>query len=99
MSEGRLGNVIIVDENRTVFGVLSDGDLRRALMNENFSINCNVEDIATLNPKTLKNKDLLASDALQIIENYKIQLLIVTDENNKLIGLLHIHDLIEAGIK
>ncbi|MCT7625694.1 KpsF/GutQ family sugar-phosphate isomerase [Aliarcobacter butzleri] len=99
MSEGRLGNVIIVDENRMVFGVLSDGDLRRALMNENFSINCNVEDIATLNPKTLKNKDLLASDALQIIENYKIQLLIVTDENNKLIGLLHIHDLIEAGIK
>ncbi|MCT7566805.1 KpsF/GutQ family sugar-phosphate isomerase [Aliarcobacter butzleri] len=99
MSEGRLGNVIIIDENRSVFGVLSDGDLRRALMNENFSINCNVEDIATLNPKTLKNKDLLASDALQIIENYKIQLLIVTDENNKLIGLLHIHDLIEAGIK
>ncbi|KLE02889.1 KpsF/GutQ family sugar-phosphate isomerase [Aliarcobacter butzleri] len=99
MSEGRLGNVIIIDENKTVFGVLSDGDLRRALMNENFSINCNVEDIATLNPKTLKNKDLLASDALQIIENYKIQLLIVTDENNKLIGLLHIHDLIEAGIK
>ncbi|MFX4233298.1 KpsF/GutQ family sugar-phosphate isomerase [Aliarcobacter butzleri] len=99
MSEGRLGNVIIVDENRTVFGVLSDGDLRRALMNENFTINCNVEDIATLNPRTLKNKDLLASDALQIIENYKIQLLIVTDENNKLIGLLHIHDLIEAGIK
>ncbi|MCG3660480.1 KpsF/GutQ family sugar-phosphate isomerase [Aliarcobacter butzleri] len=99
MSEGRVGNVIIIDENRTVFGVLSDGDLRRALMNENFSINCNVEDIATLNPKTLKNKDLLASDALQIIENYKIQLLIVTDENNKLLGLLHIHDLIEAGIK
>ncbi|MFW3405236.1 CBS domain-containing protein, partial [Aliarcobacter butzleri] len=75
------------------------GDLRRALMNENFSINCNVEDIATLNPKILKNKDLLASDALQIIENYKIQLFIVTDDNNKLIGLLHIHDLIEAGIK
>lgn len=99
MSEGRVGNVIIIDENRTVFGVLSDGDLRRALMNENFSINCNVEDIATLNPKTLKNKNLLASDALQIIENYKIQLLIVTDEDNKLIGLLHIHDLIEAGIK
>lgn len=99
MSEGRLGNVIIVDENKTVFGVLSDGDLRRALMNENFSINCNVEDIATLHPKTLKNKDLLASDALQIIENYKIQLLIVTDKDNKLIGLLHIHDLIEAGIK
>ena len=51
------------------------------------------------NPKILKNKELLASDALQVIEDYKIQLLIVTDENSKLVGVLHIHDLIEAGIK
>ena len=42
---------------------------------------------------------MLASDALEIIENYKIQLLLVVDEDNKLIGALHIHDLIEAGIK
>lgn len=99
MSEGRLGSVIIEDENKKVIALLSDGDLRRALMNDNFSMDCIVEDIATKNPKRLKNKELLASDALQIIEDYKIQLLIVTDENDKLIGLLHIHDLIEAGIK
>ena len=49
--------------------------------------------------KDVKNKELLASDALQVIEDYKIQLLIVTDEDNKLAGVLHIHDLIEAGIK
>ena len=99
MSEGRLGSVIIEDENKKVVALLSDGDLRRALMNDNFSMDCKVEDIATKNPKRLKNKELLASDALQIIEDYKIQLLIVTDENDKLVGVLHIHDLIEAGIK
>ena len=99
MSEGRLGSVIILDENEKVIALLSDGDLRRALMNDNFSMDCKVEEIATINPKRLKNKEILASDALQIIEDYRIQLLIVTDENDKLIGVLHIHDLIEAGIK
>lgn len=99
MSEGRLGSVIIEDEDKKVIALLSDGDLRRALMNNNFSMDCNVEDIATKNPKMLKNKELLASDALQVIEDYKIQLLLVTDENDKLVGVLHIHDLIEAGIK
>jgi arabinose-5-phosphate isomerase len=98
MSEGRLGNVIILDDDK-VIGLLSDGDLRRALMNENFSLNCKVEEIATMNPKVLNNKDVLASDALKIIEDYKIQLLVVVDEYNKLVGVLHIHDLIEAGIK
>jgi arabinose-5-phosphate isomerase len=98
MSEGRLGNVIIVDNDKVV-GLLSDGDLRRALMNDDFSLNCKVEEIATMNPKLLNNKNLLASDALKIIEDYKIQLLVVVDEYNKLIGVLHIHDLIEAGIK
>ena len=99
MSEGRLGSVIILDENEKVIALLSVGDLRRALMNDNFSMDCKVEEIATINPKRLKNKELLASDALQVIEDYKIQLLIVTDENDKLVGVLHIHDLIEAGIK
>ena len=99
MSEGRLGSVIIENEDKKVIALLSDGDLRRALMNDNFSMDCKVEDIATRNPKMLKNKELLASDALQVIEDYKIQLLLVTDENDKLVGVLHIHDLIEAGIK
>jgi len=99
MSEGRLGNVIITDEENRVVALLSDGDLRRALMNENFDLECNVELVATKNPKMLSNQNMLASDALEIIENYKIQLLLVVDEEDKLIGALHIHDLIEAGIK
>ncbi|GGD41299.1 hypothetical protein GCM10012288_14270 [Malaciobacter pacificus] len=99
MSAGRIGSVIITDDQNRVVGLLSDGDLRRALMENDFSIDCNVEDIATMNPKTLNNKNLLASDALKVIEDFKIQLLIVTDDDNKLVGVLHIHDLVEAGIK
>ena len=99
MSQGRLGSVIIEDEQKRVVGILSDGDLRRALMKDSFSIDCKVEEIATLNPRTFDDENLLASDALQIIENYKIQLLIITNKDKKLVGILHIHDLIEAGIK
>jgi len=99
MSEGRVGSVVILDKNQKVIGILSDGDLRRALMKADFSIDCNIEDVASMNPKTFDDENLLASDALQIIENYKIQLLVVTDKNKRLVGLLHIHDLIEAGIK
>lgn len=99
MSEGRLGNVIVLDENQKVIGVLSDGDLRRALMKDDFSLDCNVQTVATKNPRTLKNKNMLASDALEMIENYKIQLLVVVDEDDKLVGTLHIHDLIEIGIR
>ncbi|MCP4971418.1 MAG: KpsF/GutQ family sugar-phosphate isomerase [Arcobacter sp.] len=99
MSEGRIGSVLITKDNGELSSVLSDGDLRRALMNPNFSMECEVDSIATKNPKTINDKNLLASDALKIIEDYKIQLLVVVDKNNRLVGVLHIHDLIEAGIK
>lgn len=98
MSEGRLGSAIITEQNK-VIGLLSDGDLRRAMMKEEFSLDMKVEQIATMNPKTIKDKNLLASDALKIIEDNKIQLLIVVDSEDRLKGVLHIHKLVEAGIK
>jgi arabinose-5-phosphate isomerase len=99
ISEGRIGNVIIIDENSKVFGILSDGDLRRALMNDDFDIEKSVDSIATRSPKIIKNTNLLAVEALEIIEEYKIQLLLVLGDDNSLVGVIHIHDLIEAGIK
>ena len=98
MSEGRLGNAIVID-NEKVIGLLSDGDLRRAMLDTSFSLDCKVESIMSKNPKVIKDKNILASDALQIIEDYKIQLLLVLNQNDKLVGVLHIHSLIEAGIK
>jgi arabinose-5-phosphate isomerase len=99
MSEGRLGNAIIIDENKKVIGLLSDGDLRRYMMNEDFTLNNVVENIATKNPKHITDKSILASDALKIIEDNKIQLLLILNNDNTLYGALHIHTLIEAGIK
>jgi len=99
MTHGRLGSVILTDKEGVVKALLSDGDLRRALMREDFTINSLAIDYATKEPKTLNNKNLLASDALVFLEERKIQLLVIVDKNNKPIGVLHIHDLIEAGIR
>ena len=98
MSTGRLGNAIILD-NQKVIGLLSDGDLRRYMMNDDFSLDTKVQDIATLNPKYIQDKDILASDALKIIEDNKIQLLLILNKDKTLYGVLHIHKLVEAGIK
>jgi len=99
MSEGKLGNVLIVDENKTFVAILSDGDLRRALMQEDFCLDHPAIKYATKQPKSYTNIELLASEALEIIEEGRIQLLPITDTQNRIIGTLHIHDLINAGIK
>ena len=99
MSEGKLGNVLIVDNENVLVAILSDGDLRRALLQSNFSLDHFAIEYASMSPKRYHNRELLASDALQIIEAEKIQLLPITDEADKIIGVLHIHDLINAGIK
>lgn len=99
MSEGRLGNVLLVDDEGKLQAILSDGDLRRALLKEDFLLTNKSITYATKNPKTLTDKNMLASDALHFIEKYKIQLVVLVDNDSKPIGVLHIHDLIEAGIK
>ncbi len=79
--------------------ILSDGDLRRALMKEGFSLEHLALEYASKNPKSYTNTELLASEALEIIENGRIQLLPITSDTGSIIGVLHIHDLINAGIK
>lgn len=98
MTHGKLGNVLLVDENGFLEAVLSDGDLRRALMDKGFSLENKALLYATTNPKTIKNENILASQALQTIKESKIQMLVVLDED-KPKGILHIHELIKAGIK
>ena len=99
MSEGRLGNVLITDKNNKLLAILSDGDLRRALMRDDFTMDATAYEYATKNPKKLDDETLLASDALAFIEQHKIQLLAITDKVGMLRGVLHIHHLVEAGIK
>jgi len=97
MTHGKLGTVLIVDKDGVLDAILSDGDLRRALMREDFDLNDAAIKYATLKPKELNNKEMLAIDALALIERYKIQLLAVV-ENGVPVGVLHIHDLANLGL-
>ncbi|MDD2652032.1 MAG: KpsF/GutQ family sugar-phosphate isomerase [Sulfurimonas sp.] len=98
ISEGRIGTVLVVDEDERLLALVSDGDIRRALMSEDFSLEESVLKYATLSPKTIADENLLASEALVMIEEKKIQLLVVTDSQKRVQGVLHIHTLIEKGI-
>ncbi|PTB83815.1 KpsF/GutQ family sugar-phosphate isomerase [Sulfurovum lithotrophicum] len=99
MSQGKLGHILIIDEKEKFIALLSDGDLRRALMKEDFSLDELAITYANQRPTSYTNTELLASEALEIIEEGKIQLLPITTDEGNIIGVLHIHDLINAGIK
>lgn len=98
LSEGRLGTVMLTDDEGKLSGLLSDGDIRRALLGKDFSLETSAFEYATKNPMVINDGSMLASDALVLIENKKIQLLVVTDGEGKIQGALHLHTLVEAGI-
>ena len=98
MSEGRLGAVLLSDAQGNLSGLLTDGDLRRALMTEGFDLHAEAKTYATPQPRTIQASEMLASDALVLMETNKIQLLIITDDDGAVKGVLHLHDLIEKGI-
>ena len=98
MSGGRLGTVFILDKEDKLVGMVSDGDIRRSLMEKDFNIEDPIFSIANKNPKTINDPKILAVDALNIIEAKKIQLLAIV-QDDRLIGVIHLHTLVEAGIK
>ena len=97
MTEGKLGHILFMD-GKKVEAILSDGDLRRAMMSKDFDLKKKAIDFATHNPKMI-NEEMLASDALKFMEDNKIQFLPVVSDKNEVVGVLHLHHLVEAGIK
>lgn len=97
VSEKHLGTALLIDNNSKLQGVLTDGDIRRAIIKHPNVQNLMVKDVMTQNPKTISENELCAK-ALAIMEKYSITSLAVVDENNVPIGLLHIHDLLRAGV-
>ena len=95
ISNKMLGATAVLEDNKVV-GIITDGDVRRILEKNTDPLNIIVSNIISRNPKTVKHS-LLAIDALQIMNKNKITNLIVTKDNNY-IGMLHIHDLINAGL-
>lgn len=97
VSSKRLGATIILDEAEHICGVFTDGDLRRCVENgANIYSTC-IDEVMSKNPKTIPS-DTKATEALAIMQCHKITSLIVSDDNQNVAGLLHIHDLLRAGI-
>lgn len=97
ISEKRLGCAILVDNSNVMQGVLTDGDIRRILLAHHNVENLLAKEVMTKFPKTI-NSDAIATKALAIMEKYSITSLAVVDENNKPVGLVHIHDLLKEGV-
>jgi len=98
ISSKRLGTTCVVDESGILTGIITDGDLRRLLEKTMDIKDLTAADVMTKSPKVIKS-DTLASYALQMMENFKITSLIITDDNNKPIGIIHLHDLINLGLQ
>ena len=97
MTEKKLGMTAIVDELNRVIGIYTDGDLRRTLARNIDIQNTIISEVMTPNC-ALISANILAAEAMQIMEQKKINALIVVDEQNIAIGALNMHDLIRAGI-
>lgn len=94
----RLGAAGVVDEEGILTGIITDGDLRRLLEKTMEIKNLKALDIMTKNPKIMKAK-YLASFALQQMESFKITTLFIVDDENKPEGIIHLHDLINLGLR
>jgi len=94
MTQSGFGVAILVDENGTLSGIITDGDLRR---NINDILSLSPRDIATLNPTSVQPTDLV-SVALEKMEKSKVYAIVVI-EDDKPIGLLRMHDVLRSGIK
>jgi len=97
MTKKGLGMTAIVDDQQRVLGVFTDGDLRRALDREVDIHSTPIADIMTPGSKTIL-PEILAAEALQIMEAFKINGLLVVDHSGRLIGALNMHDLLRAGV-
>ena len=94
----RLGTTCVINYDGILTGIVTDGDLRRLLEKTLEIKELKAKDVMTKQPKVLK-ESYLASFALQQMENYKITTLIIVNEENKPVGIVHLHDLINLGLQ
>ena len=97
ISAKRLGATCVMNDDGTLAGIITDGDLRRLLQKTTDVTGLTAEEAMTRNPKTIR-KGTLASAALQEMENYSITQLVVLDNEKRPVGIVHLHDLVRAGL-
>ncbi|MDH3393199.1 MAG: KpsF/GutQ family sugar-phosphate isomerase [Desulfobulbaceae bacterium] len=96
LNEKNLGAVLIMADDETIAGILTDGDVRRLISKQRDLAALSLSEVMTPAPKTI-GPDLLAADAVSLMQRHEITVLAVTDKNERLIGLLHLQYLLGKG--
>jgi arabinose-5-phosphate isomerase len=97
ISKKGFGMTAVINQENKLVGLFTDGDLRRAFDAKIDMLTTSIDRVMTTNCKTIA-ADILAAEALNIMEQNKITGLLVTDSDNFVVGILHMHDLIRAGV-
>ena len=97
MTSKRFGLTLVVDNKGSLKGIFTDGDLRRAVESNQDPLSLNAGQVATANPKRIAASELAAT-ALAIMEGHNITSLVITDKEQRPIGLIHLHDLLKAKV-
>jgi arabinose-5-phosphate isomerase len=97
MTQKKLGMTAVVDESDHVCGIFTDGDLRRAI-SQNLNIHLEKMHNNMTSPCKTVEANMLAAEALNLMQDKKINALLVTDAHNKLIGAFNMHDLLRAQV-
>ena len=97
MTQKSLGMTTITDDNNHLLGIYTDGDLRRTLNQHCDVKKTMIHSVMTSNPKTI-SPDTLAIQALKTMENFKITSLVVVNKANQVLGVVHLHSLLQRGL-
>ena len=97
MTSKKLGFTMVVDSHGCLNGIITDGDIRRLLENESDPLSMTAAQVMSRNPKVV-NSDALAAKALQIMEKHAITSLVVTGDDGGVEGVIHLHDILKAGV-
>lgn len=97
ISEKRLGLTCVIDADGCLQGIITDGDLRRAMEQTPDLLHLTARELMTRHPKTVEGATS-AVEALALMEKFSITCLLIIDAATKPIGVLHIHDLLKAGL-
>ena len=97
ISEKRLGATAVLDASNAICGIITDGDVRRMLSKSTKIEDYTAGEIMSKNPKTIA-ESAMAIDALDIMENNNITQVLVVNERNRYVGVVHLHDILKEGI-
>ncbi len=97
MSRGRLGTAVIVDGDGRLAGIFTDGDLRRLSERGEQFFDLPIAEVMSRNPRTI-SPDAILDEVLAVCEKYKITSLVSIDQDNRPIGIIHLHDVLESKL-